>query len=94
MTRRRYLIRQRRGLLLRVLDHHGFLLDAAQRRIHHLNPTALAVWRLLKTPQSIRGAAAVLKLGFPDIETSEINRDTRLLIANLLKEGLAERVSQ
>jgi Coenzyme PQQ synthesis protein D (PqqD) len=91
-SKRRMHIGRSNGLILRVVDDHGFLLDARQRRIHHLNPTALAVWRLMQDPQTIRGIGRVLKLAFPEVSERDIKRDTRLLVKELLKEGLAERV--
>jgi Coenzyme PQQ synthesis protein D (PqqD) len=92
MPRRAY-IRRRKGLLLRVVDGEGFLLDAAQRRIHHLNLIALAVWRLLEEPQTVRGIAAVLMLAFPEADAQDVSRDAKTLVAMLLKEELAERIA-
>ncbi len=93
MARRSH-IRRRKGLLLRVVDGEGFLLDAAQRRIHHLNQIALAVWRLLDEPQTVRGITAILMLAFPQASPAGVRRDTKLLVAKLLKEELAERIAQ
>jgi hypothetical protein len=78
--------------MLRVVDGEGFLLDAAQRRIHHLNLIALAVWRLLEEPQTVRGIAAVLMLAFPEAAAQDVSRDAKTLVAMLLKEQLAERI--
>lgn len=94
MMPRRAHIRRRKGLMLRVVDGEGFLLDAAQRRIHHLNQIALAVWRLLDEPQTARGITAVLMLAFPQAAAADVSRDTKLLVEMLLKEGLAERISR
>jgi hypothetical protein len=84
-------IARSQGLVLRVVDDHGFLLDAAECHIHHLNPTALAVWRILREPQTMRDIASVLKLAFPDVPAAEIERDVKMLVRGLLNENLAER---
>lgn len=89
--RRRMLIGRCKGLTLRVADNHGFLLDARQRRIHHLNPTALAVWRLIEEPQTVRGIATVLKIAFPHVSAAMIEQDTKRLVKELLAEEVAER---
>ncbi len=82
---------RRPGIGDTTVDDDHFLTDADGRAIHHLNPVAASVWRLLDAPMTVRALGELLQMAFPDVPGSKINDDLRDLIARFEKKGLILR---
>jgi hypothetical protein len=58
--------RRRDDVELREVGEDAFLIDSATGRIHHLNATGAALWRLLAEPTTLREMLDVFREAFPD----------------------------
>ena len=74
--------RRRDDVELREIGDDMFLIDSASERIHHLNLTGAALWRLLAEPLTLREIVEVFREAFPD--------QTRRLMKKKLKAILED----
>jgi hypothetical protein len=77
--------RRRAGIVERALGDALFLAHPTDGRIHRLNATGAALWRLLGTPTSAPDAVAAFRDAFPRTSRARLEREVRGLL-----EGLAE----
>jgi hypothetical protein len=82
---------RRPGIGETTVDDDHFITDADGRAIHHLNPVAASVWRLLAAPMTVRALGELLQMAFSDVPGSKIDDDLRDLIARFEKKGLILR---
>ncbi len=80
--------RQRPGVAETLVDGEGFLTDPDGVAIHHLNPLAQALWRLLAEPMTVADLVELLRAAFPDADVEAIDRDVGLLIETLTRKRL------
>jgi Coenzyme PQQ synthesis protein D (PqqD) len=82
-----------KGVALRLVDGEAFLLCSAENSIHHLNPTALAVWRLLAQPQRRRAVIDILGAAFPGVPLEQIRSDLDKMLDEMEADGLVLRAA-
>ena len=75
-------------ILDKRLDDELLLIDDASDVIFNLNPIGTAVWHFLERPREAEEILDVLYAAFPDVPSEQINRDTELLLTQLLDRNL------
>ena len=70
------------------VDDQNFLADRHGDTIHHLNPTATAIWSLLADPVTLVEMADILTVAFPELEREQVEADVSSLIADLKAKNL------
>lgn len=69
----------------RAVGQGGFVVDRRTNRIHHLNPTGLAIWRLLEGAATQDSVVSVFAEAFPDTPAETIAHDVDTSIGLLLQ---------
>ena len=70
------------------VDGEIFLTDPRDGAIHHLNPMASGLWRLLAEPITTDQAVEVVQTAFPSLKRQRLERDVAALFSHLLENKL------
>ena len=82
--------RQRDGVYEHAAGDEHFLADSSGAEIHHLNPTAATVWRLLAEPMTRHEIVELFQAAFPDQSRQQIEGDIGRLLKELSAKDLLE----
>lgn len=77
------LLHRNPSVIVRELDGEIFILDERDKRIHHLNITASAIWRFLETPASVNQVLAVFRQIYPNEDQTMLKKLLRKSIAKM-----------
>jgi hypothetical protein len=75
-------------LLIRELDGELFIVDEHKKRIHHLNVTASAIWRLLETPATANNVISVFRHLYPDADQTLVKKTIRNALAWMKRKDI------
>jgi hypothetical protein len=76
-------LRRRAGVVERSLGGSLFLAHPTDGRVHRLNATSAALWRLFETPTSLREAVLAFQDAFPRVAPARIEREVRGVLEGL-----------
>lgn len=82
--------RARRDLVLQEVGHEGMLYDRAGERIHILNVTALAIWKVCDGARDLDGLTEIVRSGFRSVDGQDIKGDIEKLLSDFGERGLLE----
>ncbi|EPX78954.1 PqqD family protein [Litoreibacter arenae] len=85
------LLRQNEWLDVRQLEGQIFLIDEEGGRIHHLNETASALWRLLDTPATRKEVVAEFRFLFPEEDPVRLKSAIKGLLRDLVETGILKK---
>lgn len=88
MTKPSCLYRRRSDVDLREVGEEAFLIDASSGRIHHLNATAAALWRMLMEPRRLADMVEAFGEAFPEISRRTLKKRLRALLSELQENDL------
>ena len=83
--------RRRKGIDLREVGDEIFLIDPRYGRIHHLNPTGAALWRLLDGPLSLDEIVETFRDAFPGSTRRAHKKHLKRILDDLEDNELIER---
>lgn len=69
-----------------------FLVHPQGKSIHHLDPVAAGIWRLLGEPMGTDEIVTVLARAFPGVPKAQLRRDARRVIGELAEQSLLVEV--
>jgi hypothetical protein len=93
VSKSRFIFRaRRRGVSVKRLGQHYFVLDQSANSIHHLNATAHSVWRIFHAPCSKEAALLMLVTAFPTEAKTKLCADLNTVIESFLEWDLIRRV--
>jgi hypothetical protein len=78
----------RTDLMLQEVGSEGMLYDRTGERIHILNVTALAIWKVCDGSRDINAIGAAIGLGFSGLEGHDIKSDIEKLLTEFEERGL------
>tara|TARA_R110002124_G_scaffold286736_1_gene468507 strand:+ start:1828 stop:2103 length:276 start_codon:yes stop_codon:yes gene_type:complete len=82
------MLMQNRNLIIRELDGDVFILDERDKRIHHLNITASAIWRFLETPARANDVIAIFRHLYPDADQRQLKKSIRQSLAWMRRKDI------
>lgn len=71
-------------LIVRNVDDQLFLIDERRGKIHHLNETASAIWRLLDVPHTANEVINTFRFLFPEEDARQMKQALRSSLHNLV----------
>lgn len=77
------LYRRRDGVALREVGDDIFLIDEVTGRIHHLNVTGAALWRLLAEPAKLSEIVRTFQQAFPDRTARILKKKLKPILEDL-----------
>ncbi|MDJ0638895.1 MAG: PqqD family protein [Paracoccaceae bacterium] len=86
------MLRQNPELEPREVEGQIFLIDEEGGKIHHLNRTASAVWRLLETPFDQNAIIDQFRFLYPDEDAKRLKKSIRSLLRDLADQKVLIRV--
>jgi hypothetical protein len=79
------------GLITRELDNELFIIDEPNKRIHHLNITASAIWRFLEIPASSNQVIAIFRQLYPDADQTMLKGSIRHSLAWMQRKEILHK---
>ena len=70
------------------MDGESFLAESASGAIHHLNPLASALWRILRQGATRDGLTALVRAAYPEVPEATVERDIAAILADFDAKGL------
>ncbi len=81
------------GVITELVDNEIFVLDPDKGRIHAMNPSAAALWRLLEEPATLAELVEDFAAAFPAVSRTKLQREIEQGLASIREKGLLQRVS-
>lgn len=81
-------------ILEKRLDDELLLIDNESDIIFNLNPIGTAVWQFLESPREADEILDILYTAFPDVPREQIDKDTDLLLVQLVDRNLISALSE
>lgn len=78
---------------MREVEDELFLLDSKTGRIHHMNATAAALWRMLATPVRVGELTRLFSDAFPERTRRTHKRLIKLILQELDENALLQSAS-
>lgn len=79
------------GFVEREVEGQFFLIDEESSRIHHLNETASAIWRLLAEPATSNRVIEMFRFLYPDENVRDLKRSIRSILGDLMDRNILVR---
>ncbi len=80
------------GVITEIVDSEIFVLDPEKGRIHAMNTTAAALWRLLEEPATLAELVDDFAAAFPALSRTKLTREIEQGLASIKEKGLLQRV--
>lgn len=80
------------GVITEIVDSEIFVLDPEKGRIHAMNTTAAALWRLLEEPATLAELVDDFAAAFPVVSRTKLTREIEQGLASIKEKGLLQRV--
>ncbi len=88
------LLRQNGDLIVREVEAELFLIDEQGGRIHHLNATASAVWRMLDEPATSKAIIRQFRFLYPEEDAKHLKSAIRDLLRDLADRDILNRMKK